>query len=75
MTTDATAAQVEPRNDKVAIAVTKAEKDAVRVVAALRGTDESNLCRTTSIEEIVAEFHRIRARTSEPEPAETGATP
>ena len=50
----------ESRTEKVAIAVTKTEKAAVRAVAALRETDESNLCRTTPIEEIVAEFRRLQ---------------
>lgn len=60
----------DSRNDKVAIAVTAKEKRAVRAVSALRGTDESNLCRTMTIAEIVAEFERLREAT---EPAEKGA--
>lgn len=51
----------ESRSEKVAIAVTLTEKRAVRAVAALRGTDESNLCRTTTIADIVAEFERYRS--------------
>jgi len=51
----------ESRTEKVAIAVTKTEKAAVRAVAALREMDESNLCRTTPIEEIVAEYRRLQA--------------
>lgn len=51
----------ESRNEKVAIAVTASEKRAVRGLAAIRGTDESNLCRTMTIAEITAEFDRIRA--------------
>ena len=60
MREDGPAPQVEPRNEKVAIAVTKTEKAAVRAVAAVREVDESNLCRTTPIEEIVAEFRRLQ---------------
>ena len=60
MTDDGAETQVEPRNEKVAIAVTKTEKTAVRAIAALREMDESNLCRTTPIEEIVAEFRRLQ---------------
>jgi hypothetical protein len=46
----------ESRTEKVAIAVTPSEKAAVRAVAAVNRTDESNLCRTRTIEEIVREF-------------------
>lgn len=52
--------QAESRTEKVAIAVTPSEKRAVRGLAALRSTDESNLCRALPIAEIVAEFERIR---------------
>ena len=41
-----------------AVALTPSEKRAVRAIAALRGTDESNLIRTTPVSEIVAEFER-----------------
>lgn len=63
MTNDAERAQ-ESRTEKVAIAVTPTEKSAVRAVAALRGTDESNLVRSNTIADIVAEFERLRATTS-----------
>lgn len=53
----------ESRNEKVAIAVTKTEKTAVRVIAGIRETDESNLCRTTPIADIVAEYRRIQSAT------------
>ena len=51
----------ESRTEKVAIAVTKTEKAAVRAVAAIRESDESNLCRTMTIEQIVAEYRRLQA--------------
>lgn len=50
----------ESRTEKVAIAVTKTEKAAVRAIAALKETDESNLCRVTPIGEIVAEYRRLQ---------------
>ena len=59
----------ESRTEKVAIAVTKTEKAAVRAITAIRGTDESNLCRTTPISEILAEFQKLR-RVDAPEPVE-----
>lgn len=52
----------ESRNEKVSIAVTASEKRAVRVVAGIRNTDESNLCRSTTIDEIVREFQQVRAQ-------------
>ena len=55
---------MEPRNEKVAIAVTKTEKAAVRAIAAIRETDESNLCRETPIREIVAEYRRLQGATA-----------
>ena len=53
----------ESRTEKVAIAVTKTEKTAVRTVAGVRETDESNLCRTTPIADIVAEYRRLQGAT------------
>jgi hypothetical protein len=50
----------ESRTEKVAIAVTKTEKAAVRAVAAIRETDESNLCREVPIADIVAEYRRLQ---------------
>lgn len=61
MDADGREPQAEPRNEKVAIAVTKTEKTAVRAIAAIRQIDESNLCRTTPIEEIVAEYRRLQS--------------
>jgi hypothetical protein len=55
----------ESRTEKVAIAVTKTEKAAVRAIAALRETDESNLCRSVPIAEIVAEYRRLQSVNSE----------
>jgi hypothetical protein len=63
MDLDPEAPQVEPRNEKVAIAVTRTEKAAVRAIAAIRETDESNICRLMPIEEIVAEYRRLQATT------------
>lgn len=53
----------ESRTEKVALSVTKTEKAAVRAIAALRETDESNLCREVPIAEIVAEYRRLQAAT------------
>lgn len=62
MNGDDTRAQGGPgRSEKVAIAVTLDEKRAVRGLAAIRGTDESNLVRSLPIAEIVAEFNRLKA--------------
>lgn len=55
------ATQVESRTEKVAIAVTASEKRAIRGLAAIRGTDESNLCRSLPIAEIIAEFEKLQA--------------
>jgi hypothetical protein len=63
-TLEAQAPETESRSEKVAIAVTKTEKAAVRAVAAIHGTDESNLVRSTPIADIVTEFHRLRAATA-----------
>jgi uncharacterized protein (DUF1778 family) len=52
----------ENRTERVTITVTPNEKAAVRAVAAIRGTDESNLVRTTPISYVVSEFERLRAR-------------
>lgn len=51
----------ESRSERAAIALTPTEKRAVRAVAAVRGTDESNLLRTTTIADVVKEFERLRA--------------
>lgn len=53
--------QPESRTEKVAIAVTPSEKRAVRGLAAIRGTDESNLCRSLPMAEILAEFERLQS--------------
>ena len=50
----------ETRTEKGAIAVTPSEKKAVRAVAAIQDTDESNLCRVMPIADIVTEYNRIR---------------
>lgn len=56
----------ESRTEKVGIAVTPSEKRAVRAIAALRETDESNLCRAMPIAEIVAEYRRIQGVAASP---------
>lgn len=58
-------AQEESRSERVGVAVTPSEKRAIRGVAALKGTDESNLVRSTTIADIVAEFERLRATATE----------
>lgn len=55
----------ESRTERVAITVTPSEKRAVRAVAALRGTNESDLVRENSIADIVVEFERLRAASIE----------
>ena len=56
----------ESKSERAAIALTPSEKRAVRAVAALRGTDESNLIRTTLIADVVAEFERLGGVTAIP---------
>jgi hypothetical protein len=58
---EATAGTQESRTERIGVAVTPTEKVAVRVIAGLRGTDESNLVRSTPIADIVAEFEQHRA--------------
>ena len=48
------------RSARVTVTVTPREKQAIKAVAAARETDESNLLRTTLIEEVLAEYARIR---------------
>lgn len=69
----------ESRTERVSIAVTKTEKSAIRAIAALRETDESNLCRSVPVAEIVAEYRRLQMvgmsdQSADPEsdPAERG---
>lgn len=50
----------ESRTERVAVAITAAEKRAIVAVAALRGTDQSNLLREMSVDEAVAEFERVQ---------------
>jgi hypothetical protein len=57
--------QKESRSEKVAIACTPTEKRAIRAIAALRDSDESNLLRAMRIDEIVVEFERIRGETDQ----------
>lgn len=61
MPNETTVAQGESRNERVAIAVTKSEKRAVRALAAFRGTDESSLLRSMTLAQIVEDFERLRS--------------
>ena len=67
MAKDAIPAQ-ESKTERAAVALTPSEKRAVRAISALRGTDESNLMRTTPVADIVAEFERLGGVL--PDPAE-----
>jgi hypothetical protein len=49
------------RTERASLAVTRAEKQAIKAVAAARETDESNLLRCTLLSDILAEYDRIRA--------------
>ena len=51
----------EPRSETVSLAVTEREKRAIGAIALLNETDVSNLLRTTTIPEIVADFDRLQA--------------
>lgn len=52
----------ESRTERIGLAVTPTEKRAVQAVAALRETDESNLCRQTPIADVVAEYRRLQGK-------------
>lgn len=58
--------QEERRSERIGVAVTPSERRAVKAIAALRGVEDSNLLRTMPLEEIVAEFERLREQSSEP---------
>lgn len=49
----------ESRTERVSIACTPTEKEAVRVVASIRGLDQSNLLREMRLAEIVDEARRL----------------
>lgn len=51
----------EPRNNKIAVAITDRERAAVDFIAAHRGTDRSNLLREMGVSQIVREFDRLLA--------------
>ena len=51
----------EARSERVSLAVTPTEKKAVRVLAVLYETDESNLLRTSSLADLMQEYHRLEA--------------
>lgn len=55
----------ESRTEKVAVAITPSEKRAIVAVAALRGTDQSNLLHEMSVDDAVTEFERVQAAAAE----------
>lgn len=57
---DSTSEAQASRTARVTVTVTPAEKKAVKAVAAARDTDESNLLRVMPIDDVVAEYARIR---------------
>lgn len=59
MPTQAAPAQ-ESRTEKVAVSITPSEKRAIIAVAALRGTDQSNLLHEMSVDDAVTEFERVQ---------------
>jgi len=61
MAKETTEAQ-ETRTERIALAVTPSEKRAVRAVAALNETDESNLCRDVTISDIVAAYRKYQGK-------------
>jgi hypothetical protein len=61
MTENSKESQAEPQTERVAVMVTPSEKRAVRFVADAKAKSESEVMRTFSIDEIVAEYDRIRA--------------
>lgn len=61
MSETAAVAQEDPRTVTVSARVTKAEKDALRVVAALDETTESELLRDCTMADIMARADEIRA--------------
>lgn len=48
------------RSARVTVTVTPREKQAIKAVAAARETNESNLLRTTLVEDVLVEYGRIR---------------
>lgn len=58
--TNLTAQETESRSEKVAVAVTPSQRRAIVGLAAIRGTDMSNLLHDFSVSRIVEEFERIR---------------
>lgn len=53
---------IEPRNETVAMKVTATEKRAIQLVAALRNTSESEVMRTLTVGQIVAEADALREK-------------
>ena len=64
MTQDILIAQGKPeesRTERAAVTLTPSEKKALAVVAMARDTDESNLLRTSTIPDIMAEYDAMVA--------------
>ena len=72
MARETTEAQ-ETRTERIGIAVTPSEKRAVRAVAALYETDESNLCRDKSISDIVAAYRKFQGKAKPGKPSKAAA--
>ncbi len=53
--------QQESRTERVALAVTPSEKRAIVELVRAKATNQSELCRTTTISDIVAEAQRLRS--------------
>lgn len=73
MSETAAVAQEESRTVTVSARVTKAEKDALRVVAALDETTESDLLRDCTMAEVMARADEIREMRERFRESETGA--
>lgn len=58
-----------PRNERATIAVTATEKQALRVLSAVRQTSEGELLRTMLLDDIVAECSRTIERMRQGEAA------
>jgi hypothetical protein len=65
--------QPEAQTERAAVQLTRAEKDALRLVSLMDDITESALLRDRTVAEIVARATVIRS--AMPQPAETGATP
>lgn len=61
MTPTEATTQGESRTETLTMRLTKTEKRAVRVVAGVRGIEESNLLRELPLSEVLEEFGRIKS--------------